>query len=195
MSSLLNAIQGKGVGNPLEILTSNEQNLDKDFSTVMFGDTEGDVYSLNFDGSKLRLMRGDKELRSWNGVAGKEGYQSSEFQSLEDTGPLPEGEYDVLQQNYQEMDIRNALFGEVGRGRFPGGIKKWGGKRIVLVPDSKNKMYERGGFTIHGGAYPDSRGCIDLTNQNEDFMRTFRGLGKDLRLKVKYPTNEEDDIQ
>ena len=193
MSSLFSVISGKS--NPLEIFTSYELNTDKDFTNVMFGDNETDDFNLNFDGGKLRLMRGNKELKSWDGVAGRKGYQASEYQNLKDIGPLPEGEYDVLQKNYQEMDILNALLGEVGRGTFPGGITSWGGKRIVLVPDSKNKMYERGDFTIHGGAYPDSRGCIDLTNQNEDFMRTFRSLGKNLRLKVQYLSNEEDDIQ
>lgn len=195
MSSLFNTIQGKGMGNPFELFTTYEQNTDRDFSDIMFGEFEKDKYSLFFDGNKLRLMRSDKELKSWDGVSGKKGYQSPEFQNLKDIGPIPEGEYNVLQRNYQEMDMLNALGGEIGRGKFPGGISSWGTKRVVLIPNKKNKMYKRDGFTIHGGAYPDSKGCIDLTNQNEDFMKTFRGLGKDLILKVKYPTNEEDDIR
>ena len=83
------------------------------------------------------------------------------------------------------------MLGEVGMGKFPGSFSSWGTKRISLTPSSGNEMYGRGGFTIHGGSVPGSRGCIDLTNENEDFMKTFRGLGKDLRLKVKYPTLEE----
>lgn len=186
---ILEYLNAKIRSNPLELFTSYPRNDDPDFREVMFGN--GDDFSLEFDGSKLRLMRGDKEIKSWNGVSGQNGYQSPIYQDKKDVGPLPEGYYDVQQNDYREMDALDVLLGEVGMGKFPGSFSSWGTKRISLTPSSGNEMYGRGGFTIHGGSVPGSRGCIDLTNENEDFMKTFRGLGKDLRLKVKYPTLEE----
>ena len=198
MSSLLRNTSGiKNLWGAHELLNSYEENKDPLFEDVMFGGSQsnGDNFSLVFDGSNLTLMRGDKKLKSWKGTAGKIGYQSPEFQGLKDKGPLPEGDYDVRQSRYQEMGLMDALKGELGAGKFPGGLGSWGAKRISLVPRNTNEMYGRSGFTIHGGSIAGSRGCIDLTDQNEDFMRTFRGLGRDLRLKVIYPKDSSTELE
>lgn len=194
MSSLLKNTNGiKNLWGVYELLNSYEQNTDPDFRAVMFGD--GDDFSLEFDGSKLRLLRGSKELKNWNSVSGQNGYQSPIYQDIKNVGPIPEGYYDVPQSAYTEMNALEALLGEFGRGRFPGGLGSWGSKRISLTPSSGNEMYGRSGFTIHGGSKAGSRGCIDLTDQNEDFMRTFRGLGRDLRLRVVYPKRNSEELE
>ena len=106
MSSLIKEIQERQAQDPL-----------MDFTEVMFGgerpqtitqaglDADAERLRLNFNGKKLRLMAGDKELESWNAVSGKDGYQSPEYQNLKNTGPIPEGNYDVRQDNYSKMGM------------------------------------------------------------------------------------------
>lgn len=66
-----------------------------DFADTMFGefdspktitqeglDADSRRARLNFNGKKMRLMIGDREIESWNAVSGKDGYQSPEFQYL-----------------------------------------------------------------------------------------------------------------
>ena len=198
MSSLFKNTSGiKNLWGAYELLNSYGQNKDPLFEEVMFGGNQdgGDDYSLLFDGSNLSLMRGDKRLKSWKGVAGQDGYQSGDFQNVPNKGPLPEGYYDVRQSQYREMNLGDAIKGELGVGKFPGGLGSWGAKRISLIPSGANEMYDRKGFTIHGGSKAGSRGCIDLTDQNEDFMRTFRGLGRDLRLRVVYPKRNSEELE
>ena len=198
MSSLIKNTSGiKNLWGAYELLNSYEQNKDPLFEEVMFGGNQDgeDEYSLLFDGSNLSLMRGDKKLKSWKGVAGQEGYQSGEYQNVPNKGPLPEGFYDVRQSQYKEMTLGDAIMGEFGVGKFPGGLGSWGAKRISLIPSGANEMHGRKGFTIHGGSKAGSRGCIDLIGQNEDFMRTFRGLGRDLRLRVVYPKRNSEESE
>ncbi len=151
-------------------------------------------HKLTFDGKKLRLYANGEEIASWNGVSGMKGYQSYEFQHLKNKGPLPEGEYDVKQDEYSKMI---PFFSEIwwrygpkimGRktGSWQGGADAWGTQKIGLNPSGNQEMYGRGGFFIHGGKYPGSSGCIDLTGVNDNFMETFLKLDKDLPLEVKY---------
>ena len=192
MSSLLKDLQEYNTQDPL-----------MDFAEVMFGgerpqtitqaglDADAERLRLNFNGKKLRLMRGDDELMNWNGVSGKEGYQSPEFQNVRDTGPIPEGRYDVRQSEYVPMTLSDALLGVVKKGRFPGSIVSWGTSKVNLLPDRENNMFGRDGFTIHGGWIPGSRGCIDLTRDNDSFMQTFLDIGQDLPLYIKYSNQDK----
>ena len=165
---------------------------------------------LKFDGKKFSLVNGDDEILSWPAVSGKEGYQSSEYQNIKGMGPIPEGNYEVRQDKYSSMNIGSDILGtyypkirrnlpEIIRefmppklGSWSGGSKAWGTQKINLVPDTDQEMYGRDGFFIHGGEIPGSAGCIDLTNNNDNFMGTFLSLGRDLPLQVIYEKNKEN---
>lgn len=205
MSSLFKEIQERNTQEPL-----------MDFADVMFSsekpqtitqaglDADAEKLRLNFDGTKLRLMAGDKELESWNAVSGKNGYQSPEFQNLKNTGPIPEGNYDVRQDNYSKMgfgsDALGTYYPKVRRnlpnivkeylpskfGSWSGGSRAWGTQKIGLVPTEETDTLGRDNFFIHGGAVPGSAGCVDLTQDNDSFMELFRLIGRDLPLEVIY---------
>ena len=143
-------------------------------------------FNLKFDGSKLRLMIGDNEVLNWDGVSGEPGYWDPRFQSLKNKGPIPEGYYNVKQDNYVPMSTLDSIIGLAGRGKFPGGTYSWGNSKISLEPRANTNMFSRGGFNIHGGKKKGSKGCIDLTDQNDNFMKVFLTIGEDLPLEVKY---------
>ena len=177
--------------------SKERQNPLMDFAEILFGETpqtitqagiddDAERFRLKFDGSKLRLMKGEKEAGNWNGVSGIPGYQSPEFQHLKDKGPLPEGRYSANQGQYQKMDMIDAIAGLIGKGRFPGSHYSWGSERVWLTPDKDTNTYGRKNFSIHGGWVPGSKGCIDLTSDNRDFMNVFLTIGRDLPLDVKY---------
>ncbi len=63
---------------------------------------------------------------------------------------------------------------------------KWGFVATPLIPDSKNNMYGRGDFYIHGGNTPGSEGCIDLVNLNQEFHAFMRLYRRNLKLIVSY---------
>ena len=205
-------LQGRKVDNMSDFLEKkNIENPLMDFVEVMFEnpetitqagiDSDAENLRLKFDGSQLSLMHGDEELLRWKGVSGKKGYQSSEFQHLKKKGPLPEGRYDVRQDEYSKMgfgsDFLGTYYPVIRRhllpdsapkkvGSWSGGAKSWGTQKIGLVPTGQQNMYGRSNFFIHGGLEPGSAGCIDLTSDNDSFMGLFLTLGKDLPLDVIY---------
>ena len=63
----------------------------------------------------------------------------------------------------------------------------WGYYRTPLEPIDPQK---RGGFFIHGGLFPGSAGCIDLTNRNEDFHDWLELYDAPLLIEVKYPKKD-----
>ena len=62
----------------------------------------------------------------------------------------------------------------------------WGISRVWLEPSNKTNTYGRDNFSIHGGWWPGSAGCIDLTGQIDKFTNWFENNGLDLILSVKY---------
>jgi hypothetical protein len=76
--------------------------------------------------------------------------------------------------------------GYVGRGSWPGGEVAWGDSRVWLTPGAQTNTFGRSGFSIHGGWYPGSAGCIDLTSSMPAFTQQFSRLGLDLTLQVQY---------
>jgi hypothetical protein len=175
--------------------------------------------SLHFDGRFLlmRVVTKNEILRfSYRAVAGqpdKDGKfdYSKERQAIRDVGPILEGEYFIKPQEIQYMTNQDAVRGVVemparalinrGGGNFPGGRRSWGmgrvwiynsidGSRIVWVEDPINGVkMERDNFSIHGGATPGSRGCIDLVELDKDFFEDLEKYRNDLekiRLSVMY---------
>jgi len=55
-----------------------------------------------------------------------------------------------------------------------------------LHPTTGTATLGREGFSIHGGSYPGSAGCIDLTTQMSPFVGAFRAYGSDMNLEVEY---------
>jgi len=49
----------------------------------------------------------------------------------------------------------------------------WGNYRAPLIPYPGQDMFNRDSFYIHGGSIPESHGCIDLTDQMDDFAKYY----------------------
>lgn len=146
---------------------------------------------LRFDGEKLTWESPTGEiLQQWDAVSGARGFQSSEHQSVRSKGPIPEGEYSLKQNRYQTIDdlpYWKRPFGATGLfTNWPGLEYVCGNERVWIDPNSETDTLGRGGFSVHGGAVPGSAGCIDLTDQNPQFMEFFRSYGNDITLIVDY---------
>ncbi|MDL2280184.1 DUF2778 domain-containing protein [Desulfovibrio sp. OttesenSCG-928-G11] len=151
---------------------------------------------LSFDGRNLHWRQGE-EVLSWPAYSGKEEYwKSNRFspadQAARNLGPLPSGRYMVNQSTFQSIprDEKQKFARMIGQGTFKGGWTPWGGERVWLQPEPDQEMYGRDHFSIHGGGKPGSAGCIDLVENNPEFMWLYRKYGKDLMLEVKYPEQQ-----
>ena len=125
-------------------------------------------------------------------MSGRPGYQSSEYQDQKSTGPIPEGTYVARQEQLQFMDLKGLIVGsavvvkEDSGGKWPGSYYSWGNSRVWLEPSKETNTYGRDNFSIHGGMWPGSAGCIDLTSHMNNFVALFGFIGKDLIVNVQY---------
>lgn len=62
----------------------------------------------------------------------------------------------------------------------------WGNSRVWLEPSKETNTYGRDNFSIHGGWWPGSAGCIDMTEQINAFTSWLESTGNDLIVHVKY---------
>ena len=146
-----------------------------------------------FDGYSLTLYRADGSVAgSWAAISGVTGHQRPSDQNLRDVGPLPTGNYSFALSDIQVLDQRNQWAGFLGRGEWPGGMASFGTQRAFLLPDADTNVLGRSDFSIHGGFWPGSRGCIDLGPNEEVYFATLRSLGgSSHQLIVQYnPTLE-----
>lgn len=154
---------------------------------------------LEFDGEKLTTTvkeNGNVSKYSYDAVAGaKENGKfnySKERQKVPEKGPIPEKDstYWINPQEIQYISNRAKRLGSFGFGNFPGGTDSWGNSRVWINPQNPDgDEIKRGKFSIHGGEAPGSRGCIDLTNNNDEFMhrlKSLRGTMDSIPLKVNY---------
>lgn len=144
---------------------------------------------LKFNGSTPCFVRKSKDPKCWMAISGREGYQSAQFQNVEDKDPLPEGRWIVRQDRYQKIPDRawyEKIAAEFGRTKWPGGESAWGRNRVWLHPLGGTETHGRTGFSIHGGDSPGSAGCIDLTNKMPEFVKAFLQYKKDMLLIVSY---------
>jgi hypothetical protein len=140
-----------------------------------------------FDGSALTGFDADgKVVGAWEARSGREGSQSPENQRDAAVGPIPEGRYTVNQSDYQQRPISSQFAGVFGRGTWPGNYKSWGNYRIWLRPMEGTNTFGRTGFSLHGGDFLGSAGCVDLARGMESFAPVFRSSGRDITLTVKY---------
>lgn len=126
---------------------------------------------------------------SWGATSEREGYQSSEFQSVADKGHILEGSYTIdpaRTLSYSSTSTWDRFKGNIGLVTWPGGKDSCGEFRTWLTPMQGTNTYGRSGFSIHGGTTPGSAGCIDLTMNNKSFHSWLKSYGKHIKLNVKY---------
>ena len=133
---------------------------------------------LRFDGKKLKLSgimnRTIPFTAEFNAVSGLPDKNNNfdysvESQKKKDRGPIPNGKYWVRPDEFWE----NAFY----KLWAPDG--SWGNYRITLHPFKSTETYGRGGFFIHGGSTPGSKGCVDLTGEMDGFFNTVQTLIED----------------
>lgn len=153
---------------------------------------------LLFDGRSLEWIEGGHVMKRWPAISGKLGFNGREHQTLKDIGPLPEGLYTALQSDFQKWE-ETSIFNRaacvlniigIKAGRWPGCTTAWGTRRIGLRPSAGTNVYGRNNFTIHGGSFPGSIGCIDLTSDMDAFAKEFMLYAKDMELEVRYSCGE-----
>lgn len=174
--------------------------------------------NLMFDGTSL-IMRTGGGQHSWPARSGKSeqgifNYGTAQ-QKKKNYGPIPEGLYYVIPDEYWERDFLTdaysaiqgmpwtapldleldydeaaAMQGEVQRHR-----QAWGNERLSIHAERSTRTHGRDGFFIHGGTDWGSIGCIDLTSHMPAFGRAFRkaaGGMKKVPLRVQYATTSAD---
>jgi len=112
-------------------------------------------------------------LPVWSAHKLEERYKTFDYsrarQAVPGKGPLPEGLY----------SIKNEESGSIQNGNVNKHLKKnisWGFYHWSLIPDKDTDMLGRDpkSFTIHGGWFLQSAGCIDLTSHDIEFRRYIR---------------------
>lgn len=175
-----------------------ERNAERRYDPTLPHCAEGGI-TLLFDGKKLYLsgrVNGVYILLQYNAVSGipdaKGNFDYSiQRQMKPDVGPIPEGKYWINPAEFWE------------RGWYkPWMAESWGDYRITIHPFPETNTFgsvgsmsglwmPRGGFFIHGGVKPGSKGCIDLTGEMDSFYKDVKSLVKDnpqcrIQLLVKY---------
>lgn len=154
---------------------------------------------LLFDGEKLYLFATTAnssvrfEYKAVSGLPDASGNfdYGSHRQTRADVGPIPEGKYWINPDEFWE----NAWYKQ-------GSYSSWGNYRITIHPfvdtnthgsvgSATGLFVPRGGFFIHGGKTPGSKGCIDLTAVMDKFFKDVQNLIGDndecqIQLSVKY---------
>lgn len=150
---------------------------------------------LTFDGSYLTLYAGSRIFKypAVSGVRNKKGgfcYCKS-VQNIADQGPIPEGQYWIQLKDLWQRGWKNSIVD-----LLPGvdTYRSWGNFRFSIHPFSNTIIHGRGGFFIHGGTIPGSKGCIDLTTKMDQFVKDLVGeaagasIETHIHLTVNYST-------
>jgi hypothetical protein len=129
-------------------------------------------------------------ISNWDEMLKRYTSNPEEWAKDKDAGPIPPGNYSVgpLETrggNLPEIGAIEALWlkitGQVSDSdkdrqfckNTPLSRISWGNYRLPITPDKGNQMYGRGSFYVHGGSLRGSHGCIDLTDDMEDFAKFF----------------------
>jgi peptidoglycan hydrolase-like protein with peptidoglycan-binding domain len=128
----------------------------------------------------------------WGELA-KSFYQTPEEWSKDpNAGPLPPGQYTVNPVESRKSGTGDVSFIESLRTLWQtmtGGVVSdkqkqfqadtnysrisWGNFRAAIIPSAKTETFGRSSFYIHGGKFAGSHGCIDLTDEMEDFAKFY----------------------
>ncbi len=149
--------------------------------------TEGCM--LDFNGKKADAYRNGVQEFTIPAMSGLPECQSVNDFDKVSCGPIPPGLYTVNKNNAQTISWWDNLLGEREIGAWPGGRESWGDYRMWITPRAGTNTYGRGGFSIHGGDYPGSLGCIDVTNNTSKLKSFADSCDGDISLRVKYDEN------
>ena len=159
---------------------------------------DGDKLTWLVDGKALKswdatsgLTWKNTPMKDWGKLLSRYTQNRNEWSKQKDAGPLPEGQYKV-----GPLETRGGQPEEIGaleafwykltgqaEAETPENKKfckntilsriSWGNYRLRITPIGNQKMYDRGDFYVHGGSLAGSHGCIDLTNNMDDFAKFF----------------------
>ena len=148
-------------------------------------------------------------VKNWGTLLKRFTQSPDEFSKIKDAGPLPKGNYTVgpietRKGNTSEIGAITALWNKA-LGKYDNVQQKdtsfksdseysrigWGNYRAPIIPQSGTVTYGRNNFYIHGGSFEGSHGCIDLTNQMDDFAKYYgtwlaSTKKKNIQLSVNY---------
>ena len=115
---------------------------------------------------------------------------AEEFSKEKQAGPTPPGKYIVGKiesrnpASQKSVNLLSALWTQIIGGAtsrdklFQADSDysriSWGDFRAPITPQAGTNTYGRGSFYIHGGMFEGSHGCIDLTNEMEDFAKFYQ---------------------
>jgi len=152
--------------------------------------------------------------KDWGKMIKRYTSNPEEWSKDKNAGPIPPGKYlvgplETRSGNLPEISALEAIWlkitGQVTDSESDRAFCKktaisrisWGNYRLPITPYSGNKMYNRSDFYVHGGSLEGSHGCIDLTNNMEDFAKFF-GIwsaatkNKKIPLVVNYKSPNEN---
>lgn len=167
------------------------------YSSQRIPGSNGNYCEMRFDGQNLSLYKNNNLVDRLGAQSGQDDYQSARYQNLPDLGPLPEGTYYANQNNRQSLNWKNIYLKTAEKlgvdteekCTWSGWPLSWGLRKIWLKPDPDTDTYGRSGFTIHGGLYKGSRGCIDIPWQTGTLSDYLDECQFSVPVKVKYPSN------
>lgn len=155
--------------------------------------THANQIKLTFDGKHLNLQAGYRIYKypAVSGVKSTKGVfcYCKEIQKRMNEGPIPEGQYWIQLPDLWKRSWKNSIIDSLFNYDT---YQSWGDFRISIHPFTNTNTYGRGGFFIHGGLNPGSKGCIDLTfSMNQfvkDLTREMAGISPDshIHLFVNY---------
>lgn len=156
-------------------------------------------------------------IKDWGKLLKRFTQSPDEFSKMKDAGPIPKGNYMVgpierRKGDTTPVDAVTALFNKF-IGKYDNTPTKdtlfqsqseysrigWGNYRAPIIPKPGTNTYGRGDFYIHGGSFEGSHGCIDLTNEMDDFSKYYgtwlaATKKKGIPLVVNYKTEQENSI-
>jgi hypothetical protein len=161
---------------------------------------QSDNYWILYDGLQVLTYRGkygdsnkSNKIKEYAGTSGGEGYQNSDYQSMPELGPVPEGDYSL---NLRPDFTRKAQTAEDGQTSADIGVdllpwgngvfySGWGQWRARLEKIKVNSS--RDNFYFHDSYKGYSHGCIETnTELYYDLSRYKRAGQKNIKVKVKY---------
>jgi lipoprotein-anchoring transpeptidase ErfK/SrfK len=132
---------------------------------------------IRFNGKEVQWVDDDGNVTDrWAATSGNKGTTASD-QDIPNRGPIPEGKYSVNPEDSNYDRWWKLGWGDNG---------SWGDVRTLIKPYPTTNTYNRNEMYFHGGSTPGSAGCIDLTNQNNNFHNRLQRYGKPLDVQVNY---------
>lgn len=156
--------------------------------------------------------------KDWGKLVQRYFSSPEEFSKEKDAGPIPPGGYTVgpiesrdpktqkevgfldtlwtaIRQLTGNTNVKESLFqADTNYSRIA-----WGNFRLPITPKTGTNTYGRGSFYVHGGELAGSHGCIDLTDEMDDFAKFYQTWSsstnkKKIDLTVNYQSDSNDSL-